>query len=354
MNREDILKKNIVIYGVGVNGKWVYHQLKKEGYSVNAFLDDNHYEPIEGVSVWNEEEFAKSQFCNENTTVIISFYVKNREILNAITKRLVSWNVKAENIYHFIELFMDSYFEKEKLAENKCEIEKAYGLLEEEKSKVLFSNYIRGIEEGDAKVFEEPTEEEQYFDYEIMPNLNDKEAYFVDCGAYIGDTFDTLKKKKLNMKYVGFEPDINNFCRLGETVKSHRKKAQPILFPCATADTNKLVRFSYSDEKTDSPGSAISESGNITVPAVSLDSVIAGLEISLLKMDVEGAEKDSLHGAKWIIQEKHPDLAICVYHKTEDIWELINLIHSYYPGYRFYLRSYYLFSRETVLYAINE
>ena len=69
-------------------------------------------------------------------------------------------------------------------------------------------------------------------------------------------------------------------------------------------------------------------------------------------MDIEGAEYQAILGAKKIIDKYKPKLAICVYHKPEDIWELPWLIHKINQEYKFYLRHYSFGDVETVLYAL--
>lgn len=71
-------------------------------------------------------------------------------------------------------------------------------------------------------------------------------------------------------------------------------------------------------------------------------------------MDVEGHEEKTLLGARKTIASQHPILAISIYHKREDIWNLPSIILDMYSGYRFYLRHYSVRTIETVLYAIDE
>jgi hypothetical protein len=68
-------------------------------------------------------------------------------------------------------------------------------------------------------------------------------------------------------------------------------------------------------------------------------------------MDIEGAEPEALKGAEGIIRSSRPDLAICVYHAPNHLWEIAQYLNGLELGYRFYLRNYTTFSAETVLYA---
>ena len=69
-------------------------------------------------------------------------------------------------------------------------------------------------------------------------------------------------------------------------------------------------------------------------------------------MDIEGAELEALKGAEETIKRYRPKLAICVYHKPEDIVEIPKYILNINPDYKLYLRHYSDNAGETVLYAI--
>jgi len=73
--------------------------------------------------------------------------------------------------------------------------------------------------------------------------------------------------------------------------------------------------------------------------------------VDFIKMDIEGAELEALKGAEETIRRYRPKLAISVYHKLPDFWEISRWIDSLGLGYRFYLRHFTIHAEETVLFA---
>ena len=53
-----------------------------------------------------------------------------------------------------------------------------------------------------------------------------------------------------------------------------------------------------------------------------IDNLYADEDISLINMDIEGAELSVLKTAVNIIRKNRPVLSICVYHKAEDLVEI--------------------------------
>ena len=60
---------------------------------------------------------------------------------------------------------------------------------------------------------------------------------------------------------------------------------------------------------------------------------------AMVKMDIEGAEMGALKGMAKFIKEQEPYLAICIYHKEQDLHEIAAYIKMLNPEYRLYIRG---------------
>jgi hypothetical protein len=96
-------------------------------------------------------------------------------------------------------------------------------------------------------------------------------------------------------------------------------------------------------------------SANKEVPLRALDSmVIEGLvpRVDFIKMDIEGSELCALKGASGTIRKYRPKLAISLYHKPNDIFEIPLFIQKEFPFYEMYIYHYTIHNEETVLYCL--
>lgn len=55
---------------------------------------------------------------------------------------------------------------------------------------------------------------------------------------------------------------------------------------------------------------------------MAIDDILPNFEPTFIKMDIEGAEYEALIGAESIITRSKPNLAICVYHAVNHIWDI--------------------------------
>jgi FkbM family methyltransferase len=74
-------------------------------------------------------------------------------------------------------------------------------------------------------------------------------------------------------------------------------------------------------------------------------------KIDFIKMDIEGAELLALQGTRQTLSRFKPKLAICVYHRLEDFFDIPDYLNSLNLGYHFFLRHFTIHAEETVLFA---
>ncbi len=186
---------------------------------------------------------------------------------------------------------------------------------------------------------------DQYFDCDILTPAQNE--VFVDGGAFDGidsRRFAEWSGNRYCAAYV-FEPDHENFTK----VRSELSNLSNIfLYEKGLWDREKWLNFCTGDEEN----SCISNDGKGKIPVTSIDEIKCDIPISFIKMDIEGSEGRALDGAKYTISKYKPKLAICVYHKPEDIIELPLKVLEMVPNYRLYLRHYSYVETETVMYAI--
>lgn len=77
-------------------------------------------------------------------------------------------------------------------------------------------------------------------------------------------------------------------------------------------------------------------------------------KVDFIKMDIEGAEMNALNGSIETIRKHRPKLAICVYHKLDDIFDIPFFIDRLGCGYRFYFGAHSIGATSIVLYAVPD
>lgn len=188
---------------------------------------------------------------------------------------------------------------------------------------------------------------QQYFEDKLMIPGNDE--VFIDAGVYDGGS--SLRFARWcngnYKKIIGFEPSKENLLLCSQSEEFSKLKNLTI-YNKGLWDKEETLKFAIANG-TDS---SISDSGTEMVETVALDGILKGEPATFIKMDIEGAELKALQGARETILRYKPRLAVCIYHKPEDLIELPAYIHELVPEYKFYLRHYSTYSQETVLYAI--
>ena len=214
--------------------------------------------------------------------------------------------------------------------------------------------------------------------FDLLYDMCSKECYIEYLRTVLENDFWRLPVASLRSKYWGY--DLNPYKKLYE----HLVDEKWLNIGACNGDT--IFRYfseGYSASKiyaVDSDASALSLcKSNLNLinargvenisyhnvvfgcrkDEVKIDDMFLNMPLTLINMDIEGAEQNAIMSAINVIKINRPVLAICVYHKPDDIFKLISIINDINASYSFYLRKYpnYTYHRynskeELVLYAI--
>jgi FkbM family methyltransferase len=158
-----------------------------------------------------------------------------------------------------------------------------------------------------------------------------------DAGAYAGDTLEQWVRcyaEKLKI-YYGFEPYKQQFLELSRKIEKLGLREKSTIYPVGLGDRNASLRFIEDGE-----GSRIADAGNVIIETARLDDLNINVTGKLcIKMDIEGFELNALRGAGETIKKYKPELAICIYHKLEDIYKIPEYIKQLVPEYNCIIRG---------------
>ena len=231
-------------------------------------------------------------------------------------------------------------------------------MLQDDKSKEVFLTILQCY--ATKNVFLRLWEKVFYGDEQYYPegivHLGEHES-FVDCGAYNGDSLKVFLEK-VNRRFdnfYAFEMEHKNFEELTKFVENEcvpfQNKIQ--LFNYGVWNERKKILISAGKGNASSILNLDNTEGE-QVGLCALDEIIGNQPVSFIKMDIEGAELEALQGAKNIIQTQKPTLAICIYHKYEDIYTIPLYIKSLVEGYKIYFRCHNYMGQDFICYAVYD
>lgn len=171
--------------------------------------------------------------------------------------------------------------------------------------------------------------------YELGNIQIQQEDVVIDCGANIG-IFSCYAASKGASKVYAFEP----LPAALEVLDIHKKMYSGIveIVPFALSDSVGKIDMCISDV-SDGEGSIVFEhmiGKKIEVEMTTIDEYVrknAIERVDFIKADIEGAERQMLKGAYWVLKNMHPKLSICTYHLPDDKEILENLILEANPNY---------------------
>ena len=167
--------------------------------------------------------------------------------------------------------------------------------------------------------------------YQSVLKVSSQE-YYVDIGAYKGDTVEELLKEGGAAVVWAVEPDSRSFRKLREKAPNW---PETHLFEGAAGESSGELYFREKAGR----GSSF-HSGGKPVPCTTVDALVKEGPVSLIKIDAEGMERQVIAGSREVIRRFRPRMRIACYHRIEDLFSIPEQILSIRPDYQVYMRKY--------------
>lgn len=350
----------LVMYGKGPYAKMVYEGLKPYFNKLNlvAITGDKEFikegAEFEGRKIEDLAEVVKRY---EKVNIIIAFGIyrdvpqeKLGQWLEITSDRLKALSTSVNKVVYYDFFWKYSY---DFIKKHEQILQDVYERLEDQKSKDVMVAFFNQRISGNADYIPKVCSGNIYLDSDII-KLEQEEIY-IDCGAYNGDSVIPFIKKIESLdgecsykKIIAFEADLENVEKFKRNVMGKFKNVE--IIPKATYSTVTKLKF----DNGNLTSSCLSEDGMITVETENIDHILDDGEerVSFIKLDVEGAELETLKGARKSIANYKPKLAISIYHKQEDLVTIPQFLLDLVPEYKLYMRAHVGDSSDVVLYAV--
>ncbi|WP_295631768.1 FkbM family methyltransferase [Novosphingobium sp.] len=340
---------SLVVYGLGSVGKGIVDDLIAEGMAVDFILDrGKRGESYRGIPILALEDVTGGQLAGCEVLIgLHNHYVDIKQIhaelcaagavrvLSPINLAELAPNAKTQPGY-----WLDKHFD---YAAHRADFVRTRALLVDETSRSLFDAILTYRQSGDIADCPAPSLHDEYTPTDL-PRLAEP-LRVVDCGAFTGVAIHKFLKASYAIdSFAAFEPDSDNFAVLASRDFGIARR---LCLPLGTWSSTTQLRFSSDG----SMASRLSDAGDTVIQCVAVDDVLQGEPVSVVKLDVEGAEIETLKGMRKIIEAQKPALLVSAYHLPEHLYEIIDLIESWNLGYRFHLRVHEFNTFGTVVYA---
>ncbi len=342
---ESTINNGIVLFGAGMQGIWNLEYLQKNGYKVDCFIDNSQALQdtfIENIPVFSYKKFKEKFLTNESKKPIL------------VTANLSRKAMLASIEDYSLKMSFASWF----FIKKKEQYEAIRSIFSDEKSKIVLDNITKAMLTGDFSYYEKIAEPNQYFS--VAGFFCGYKEVFVDLGAFCcEDTERFIFSQSGNFsKAFAFEPSLRQCTaakkrieRLNEEWAFEQDKLSLIQAGIGKEEGEMYLTLS-SSSVTGNYLSNNNKENQYKVPIHCLDSFFTEQKITFIKADIEGFEFDMLLGAEKTIKRDKPKIAICVYHRPEDLITILELLKNFVPEYRFFLRHHSHHSSETVLYCM--
>lgn len=328
--------KPIVMYGMGNGADKIISVLEGKGIAIADFFASDGF--VRGQLFHGKRVLSLAEVREKygDFIILVAFGSQLGEVIEAI-RRL---NEKYELYAPDVPVAGDELFDADYYEANRAKLAYARTLLADDRSRLVFDSVIKYKISGKINYLSAC----ESLRCDDMPSLLPKDiTAYCDLGAYNGDTL----KSALSLfsgikKAVAFEPSAKIYAKLSAYAQT--LDIETHVFNLAAWD--KREQLSFADgaarnsivTKTNDKQLSGAKLRIVTGDTLDANCDFVGEKV-YIKYDVEGAEEHALLGSRRTIAENDASLLVSVYHRSSDVFRLIELVHEMLPQHKLYLRK---------------
>lgn len=314
----------IILYGMGNGADMIIDKVAELNLKPDGIFASDEF--VRGHSFRGYRVMKYSEVCEKyaDFIIVMCFAVHDSEMLSRVRKMSEEHTLYAPNV----PIVDDGVFIREYIEEHNREFDEAFSLLSDDFSRQSYIDILNFKVSGKVEyLFKcQKAKEEIYSEYLHLNN----EEIFMDLGAYDGDTVrEFISAVDGYKEIIAVEADAKNYKKLTANTE---ETANIRTYNLAAWNKKEVLHF----EKKKGRNSKLSNSGTVEVQADSVDNILNGSKITVLKMDIEGSEEKALEGADYTIKTYAPKLYVCAYHRNSDMFRLPLKINEIRKGYKFH------------------
>ena len=329
----NLLKKEtrpIVIYGMGNGADKLLSRLESNGIPYADFFASDGF--VRGHSFHGKRVLSFSEVREKYSefVILLSFASTRREVLDLLYSMSEEYPFLMPDLPVAGEQTFDSAFYESHI----CQFESVLNIWADEESAKLYRSVLAYKLSGDIAYLREE-HQEKCEQYALFSCFDIRCA--LDVGAYRGDTLMEMADFFPSLQAaIAIEPDRKTFGKLENFAKTLPFSVQTICAAAWSQEGDTL--FHQSGNRNSSLVGASYEHADEKVSLITIDSLQTERPIDYIKYDVEGAEREALLGSLEVIKRDRPIIALSLYHRSEDLFDLPLLLNEHCTDYSFYLR----------------
>ena len=324
-------ERPIVVYGMGNGADKLFSRLEKYGVRVSDIFASDGFVRGHSYHGMRVKSFSEIKEEYSDFVILLSFASNREEVLSMLSEINDNYDMLIPDMPVCAE---SEYFDREFYNKNYAQILKAYECLEDEASRRSFASVINYKLTGKMQYLLDATCDKN----ELYSTLTaDAVRRIIDVGAYNGDTLLEAKEYFRSLEAaLCIEPDPKTYKKLLRAAERLEGVEVKCINAAAWDSEGKTSFLSGANRNSSVSSTASFEHKTVAVPLVSVDSL--SFNADYIKYDVEGAEYEALLGSAKTIESCRPQLLVSLYHRSADIFSLVNMLKEKYPFYKAYIR----------------